>query len=99
MGAVSGPYVPNSIDPLDVAVAELVNSQPLYVRCERFDLPINKAAAAVQTMGEMVAKYTFGDAPELGREGKLISCKLVERGPRRAKKVLCRVGGGEFCNA
>lgn len=84
-----GPYRPNQIDPLDVEISRIVNAQPLYVRCQRLDLPLNKAEAAIQKPTDRIANYAFGfsDRP--------VTCKLVERGPQRERKVLAKVGGGE----
>ena len=84
----AGPYQPNSIDPLDVELADIVNSQPFFISCRPLDPPLTKAGAAVQAPGERMAKYAFGNSD------KPISCKLVERGAGKGRKVLCRVGGG-----
>lgn len=86
----AGPYMPNMIDPLDTEVADIVNSQPFFVFCKAVDPPLTKAAAAAQTAGERMARYTFGSRSE-----KPVTCKLVERGAGKGRKVLCRVGGGE----
>jgi len=83
-----GPYTPNPIDPLDVEIGQIVNSQPLFVRCERIDLPLNKAEAAVQKLTDRMASYSFGFSD------KPVICKLVARGAKKERKVLAKVGGG-----
>jgi hypothetical protein len=88
----SGPYNPTPSDPLDLEIAALVNSQPLFVPCERVDLPLKKAEADIQPTSERMARYRFG-----WTDGKDISCKLIDRGPTKGKKVLCKVGGGKHC--
>ena len=86
--AAAGPYQPNMIDPLDTELASIVNSQPFFIFCKAVDPPLSKAAAAAQAPGERMAKYIFGNSD------KPVSCKLVERGAGKGRKVLCRVGGG-----
>lgn len=85
----AGPYTPNPVDPLDLEVAAALNSQPLFVPCERVDLPLTKAAAEAQAPSDRMARYRFGWS-----DGKDVPCKLIDRGGSRGRKVLCKVGGG-----
>lgn len=81
-----GPYIPNEIDPLDVEIAAVLNSQPMFLRCIRVDLPLNKAEAAVQRPADRIARYQIGS----DRADRI--CKLVDRGSERGRKVLVKVG-------
>lgn len=81
-----GPYIPNEIDPLDVEIAAVLNSQPMFLRCIRVDLPLNKAEAAVQRPADRIARY------HLGSDRTERICKLVDRGSERGRKVLVKVG-------
>jgi len=86
-------YIPNPIDPLDVEVAGIVNSQPGYIHCTRVDLHLNRAAALAQKASERIARYNFAIGISGGEEEqKALSCKLVERQGRESK-VMVRVGG------
>ena len=87
------PYIANPVDPLDVEVASIINSQPCFVACERVDLPLSKAAAEAQSASERIARYSFGYSE------KPLNCKLVDRGPGRGRKVMCRIGGGELVSS
>ncbi|GAA5952055.1 hypothetical protein JCM21900_006236 [Sporobolomyces salmonicolor] len=88
-------YVPTAHDPLDVAVAGIVNDLPILLHVERVDPPLSRAQAAQLEL--FTARYLFSLNP-LEDQRRAIMCKLVERvGPRARKgdkKVLCRVGGG-----
>ncbi|GAA6049342.1 hypothetical protein JCM3770_007298 [Rhodotorula araucariae] len=90
-----GPYVPNPKDPLDTAVAGIVNTLPLLLRVVRVDPPLSPhASVEVHT-----ARYIFGlPSRPLDDQRRAVMCKLVDRvGPRARKgekKVLVRVGGG-----
>ncbi|GAA5894690.1 hypothetical protein JCM5296_002255 [Sporobolomyces johnsonii] len=88
-------YVPNAHDPLDLAVAGIVNDLPILLHVERVDPPLARAQAAQLEL--FIARYLFSLNP-LEDQRRAIMCKLVERvGPRARKgdkKVLCRVGGG-----
>lgn len=81
-------YYPNKHDPLDSEIAEIVNSQPLYVSCQREDPQLSKAAAEAQAPSDRMAKYW------LAHNDKPILCKLIDRGDRKPKKVLCKIAGG-----
>ncbi|KAL0575187.1 hypothetical protein V5O48_006781 [Marasmius crinis-equi] len=92
-------YVPgNTNDPLDVEVALIVNSLAHGLLVERVDPPLRKVPKENE---EVKAQYAFSNA--LSR--KVVTCKLttLTRSGKGAggsavttKKVMCRVGGGEF---
>lgn len=91
-----GAYTPQRNDPLDVALAHVVNALPMQIAVERRD-----AAFSVAQLGSMEivqARYAFavGGFVPVGAKG--LMCKLVDKvGPRAAKgekKVLVRVGTG-----
>lgn len=88
-GCSSLPYHPNKHDPLDIEIASIVNSQPLYVYCQREGPPLSKIAAEAQTASDRNAFYWFA------HNDKPLHCKLVDRGDRKPKKVLCKVDGRE----
>ena len=94
-------YIPgSSFDPLDVEVAAVVNSIAHGLLVERVDPPLRKAQ--VPKEGEEIkAQYAFSNA--LSR--KVVTCRLTTLtrsgrtgGDATTKKVMCRVGGGEFCS-
>lgn len=97
-----GPYLPNKLDPLDILVAQTINSLPLLLQVERFDPPLTRAQVAQQEV--LQARYFLqlpdgGEGEGEGKEkGKPVVVKLVDKvGPRAVKgekKVLVRVGGG-----
>ncbi|BGP49394.1 hypothetical protein JCM10450v2_005283 [Rhodotorula kratochvilovae] len=94
-GGEPGAYVPNAKDPLDAAVAVMVNSLPLLLRVVRVDPPLSPHA----NVEVHSARYIFGlPSRPLDDQRKAVMCKLVDRvGPRARKgekKVLVRVGGG-----
>lgn len=80
-------YYPNKHDPLDVEIAETLKMLPLHVKCKRKDLPLTKAAAEAQAPSDRMAMYWLGQAD------KPILCKLVDRGDRKPRKVLCKIAG------
>ncbi|TFK90152.1 hypothetical protein K466DRAFT_543960 [Polyporus arcularius HHB13444] len=84
-------YVPSNYrDPLDVEVANIVNSIPHSMVVERVDPPLKN----IPKEGEEVrASYAFSNA----LSKKIIACKLTtmaRTGRAPTKKVMCRVGGG-----
>ena len=84
-------YAPgNHRDPLDMEVANIVNSVPHSLMVERVDPPLR----TIPKEGEEVrAQYAFSN--QLGR--KVVTCKLTtmtRSGKGTTKKVMCRVGGG-----
>jgi hypothetical protein len=90
-------YIPgNPKDPLDVEVAFIVNSIAHGLLVERVDPPLR----AIPKGGEEIkAQYAFSNA--LSR--KVVTCRLTTLtrlgkagGDTTTKKVMCRVGGGEF---
>lgn len=91
-----GTYVPNPIDPLDMAVAHVVNSLPLGLDYSRIDPPLT--LSQVSQCEILSARYAFSLSRVAGMNEKAVFCKLVDRlGPRvpkGGKKVLVRVGGG-----
>lgn len=93
-----GSYHPNPIDPLDVAVSQIVNSLPLHLDVERVDPPFNRIQVAQAEI--LQAKYYFamGGRRSVEQQIKPLMCKLVDKvGPRAIKgekKVLVRVGTG-----
>ncbi|KAL0065845.1 hypothetical protein AAF712_007148 [Marasmius tenuissimus] len=92
-------YVPgNANDPLDAEVALIVNSLAHGLLVERVDPPMKKVPKGNE---EIKAQYAFSNA--LSR--KVVTCKLTTltrsgksggSGTTTTKKVMCRVGGGEF---
>lgn len=89
-------YVPASDkDPLDVEVAAIVNAIPHGLLIERVDPPLK---APPKEGEEIRASYAFSNS--LSR--KVVTCKLTTltrsgaRGGGMSKKVMCRVGGGEY---
>lgn len=92
-------YVPgNSRDPLDVEFAATVNAIPHGLLIERVDPPLR----TIPKEGEEIrASYAFSSS--LSR--KVVTCRLttLARSGRTSgehtmtKKVMCRVGGGEWC--
>ncbi|GAA5926812.1 uncharacterized protein JCM15063_000376 [Sporobolomyces koalae] len=88
-------YCPNPLDPLDLAVADIVNSLPLALYVERVEPALTRAQAAQVEL--FSARYVFSLSP-LQDQRKAVLLKLVDRvGPRAKKgerKVLARVGGG-----
>jgi hypothetical protein len=103
-GSRAGAYTPtvdtheyvaaNLKDPLDVEVAEIVNSTAHGLLVERIDPPLRKIPRDGE---EIKAQYAFSNA--LGR--KVVTCRLTTltrsgktTGVTTTKKVMCRVGGG-----
>ena len=91
-------YVPgNSADPLDVEVAKVVNSILHGLVIERVDPPLAKNQIPKEGK-EIKAQYAFSNS--LSR--KVVTCRLTtlsrssSAGTTTNKKVMCRVGGGEF---
>lgn len=87
-------YVPASTkDPLDNEVAMVVNSIAHGLLVERVDPPLRSAPKEGE---EIRAQYAFSNS--LAR--KVVTCKLTtlarSGGKHTTKKVMCRVGGGEF---
>ncbi|GLB41939.1 putative yeast cortical protein KAR9 [Lyophyllum shimeji] len=88
-------YVPgNPKDPLDVEVAEIVNSIAHGLLIERVDPPLRKIPKEGE---EIKAQYAFSNS--LSR--KVVTCRLTTlmrpgkaAGDATTKKVMCRVGGG-----
>ena len=89
----------NTADPLDVEVARVVNSIVHGLLVERVDAPLRKNQ--IPKEGEEIkAQYAFTNS--LNR--KVVTCRLTtlsRSGKTGAdatttKKVMCRVGGGEF---
>ncbi|KAI0741613.1 hypothetical protein C8Q80DRAFT_1274013 [Daedaleopsis nitida] len=84
-------YVPaNHRDPLDMEVANIVNSISHSLLVERVDPPLR----TIPKEGEEIrAQYAFSN--QLGR--KVVTCKLTtmtRSGKGTTRKVMCRVGGG-----
>jgi hypothetical protein len=93
-------YVPvHRKDPLDVEVAQVVNSIPHGLLVERVDPPLKSPPKEGE---ELRAQYAVSNA--LAR--KIITCRLTTltrlgpkgsgQDPVTTKKVMCRVGGGMF---
>ena len=86
----------NTADPLDVEVANVVNSMAHGLLIERVDPPLRKNQ--IPKEGEEIkAQYAFTNS--LSR--KVVTCRLTTLSRTGAesttnKKVMCRVGGGEF---
>lgn len=100
-------YVPNRLDPLDIAVAHIVNAGlPTTVRCSRADPPLTLAQAG--QCETWTARYQIDivsvdvgvgvGSSTVVIENKPVMCKLVDKvGPRTVKgdkKVLVRTGAG-----
>lgn len=88
----------NPKDPLDQEVAAIVNSIPHGMLIERVDPPLRTVPKAGE---EIRAQYAFSN--QLSR--KVVTCRLTTLTrsgaktygqPTTTKKVMCRVGGGEF---
>lgn len=88
----------NPKDPLDQEVATIVNSIPHGMLIERVDPPLRTVPKAGE---EIRAQYAFSN--QLSR--KVVTCRLTTMTrssaktsgqPITTKKVMCRVGGGEF---
>jgi hypothetical protein len=92
-------YVPNEIDPLDVEVANIVNSMPHGLLVERVDPPLKKSQVPKEG-AEIKAQYASSNS----LNKKIVTCKLTtltrsgKAGEVTMKKVMCRVGGGECIN-
>jgi hypothetical protein len=88
-------YVPNEIDPLDVEVANIVNSMPHGLLVERVDPPLKKSQVPKEG-AEIKAQYASSNS----LNKKIVTCKLTtltrsgKAGEVTMKKVMCRVGGG-----
>ena len=93
-----GKYVPNRLDPLDIAIAQILNdSLPPQVYCTRIDQPLTLAQAGQCEV--LTARYQFNVPGGTGLyDHKPVMCKLVDKvGPRAVKgekKVLVRVSTG-----
>lgn len=89
-------YVPGNLkDPLDVEVANVLNSLGHGFLVERTDPPLKKAPKEGE---EVMAKYKFSTA--LGSKNVTLKLTTMNRkggaeGSVGVKKVMCRVGGGE----
>ena len=90
-------YVPgNTADPLDVEVANVVNSIVHGLLVERVDPPLPKNQIPKEGK-EIKAQYAFTNS--LSR--KVVTCRLTTLSRSSStetttnKKVMCRVGGGE----
>ncbi|ORY64737.1 hypothetical protein BCR35DRAFT_334648 [Leucosporidium creatinivorum] len=94
----TGSYTPNPIDPLDVAVSQIVNSLPLHLDVERVDPPFNRIQVAQAEILQAKYYFTMGGGRSVEQQVKPLMCKLVDKvGPRASKgekKVLVRVGTG-----
>ena len=91
-------YVPgNTADPLDMEVAKVVNSIVHGLLIERIDPPLAKNQIPKEGK-EIKAQYAFTNS--LSR--KVVTCRLTTLSrisnaeTTTKKKVMCRVGGGEF---
>jgi len=90
-------YFPgNMLDPLDVEVSNVCNSLAHGLMVERVDPPLKKSQTP-KDGEEVKAQYAFSNA--LAR--KVVTCRLTtltRRGESAAptKKVMVRVGGGEY---
>lgn len=88
----SGKYKPNPKDPLDKEIAQIINSSPIPIQCQK-----------ATGIGQHEGRYYFGNelTPSLGGGKKIYTCKLMtyenqrnnNQTPKR-NKVLIRVGGG-----
>lgn len=94
----TGSYSPNPIDPLDVAVSQIVNSLPLHLDVERVDPPFHRIQVAQAEILQAKYYFTMGGGRSVEQQIKPLMCKLVDKvGPRAVKgekKVLVRVGTG-----
>lgn len=92
----TGAYLPNAIDPLDVAVSQTIRGLPLHLDVERVEAPFTLAQVCQAEL--LQARYYFSLPGGRGIDLKPVMCKLVDRvGPRVAKgekRVLVRVAGG-----
>lgn len=106
-GTSPAAYVPNRLDPLDIAIAQMLNTTlPPHVQCYRVDPPLTLAQAGqCETLAaryQIIVHTTPASAAAGGvavtNDGKPVMCKLVDRvGPRVVKgekKVLVRIGTG-----
>ncbi|KAI8982025.1 hypothetical protein BDF20DRAFT_986987 [Mycotypha africana] len=77
-------YKPDPKDPLDKAIALIVNRSPIPIQCSK----------KTGTAGD--GKYFFGNelTPSLGGGKKIYTCKLMTYENSGRSKVLIRVGGG-----
>jgi hypothetical protein len=83
-------YIPaNWKDPLDVEVARVLNSFAHGFKVERLDPPLRR----VKEGEDIQAKYSFSTT--LGSKNLVLKLTSVNRRGEGAKKVMCRVGGGE----
>lgn len=87
----------NPKDPLDAEVATIVNSIAHSLLIERVDPPLKKIPKGGE---EIKAQYAFSNS----LSKKIVTCRLTTLtrsgktgGDTTTKKVMCRVGGGEFC--
>ena len=87
----------NPKDPLDAEVATIVNSIAHGLLIERVDPPLKKIPKEGE---EIKAQYAFSNS----LSKKIVTCRLTTLtrsgktgGDTTTKKVMCRVGGGEFC--
>lgn len=89
-------YTPvNLKDPLDVEVANILNSLGHGFRVERSEAPLKRPKPGE----EVQAKYRF--STQLGSKNVTLKLTTMNRrggaeGSITVKKVMCRVGGGEF---
>ena len=85
-------YTPVDLkDPLDVEVANVLNSLGHRFKVERSEAPLRRPSPGE----EIQAKYNFSTASGT----KIVSLKLMmmnRRGSPGSVKVVCRVGGGEY---
>lgn len=88
------PYHANKHDPLDVEIGRIINEELLVpVYCQRETPHLSKMAAESQKPSDRNAFYWIGNGD------KPVHCKLVERGDRKPRKVLCKIAGGELHGA
>jgi len=84
-------YIPADLkDPLDVEVANVLNSLGHRFKVERSQAPVRKPKSGE----EVQAKYNFSTPSGT----KIVNLKLMtvnRRGAPGSVKVVCRVGGGE----
>lgn len=57
-----GSYKPNPYDQLDLAIADIMNRQPLHLSVERMGQPLTKQAGLAQKMEDWTAQYVFQGA-------------------------------------
>ena len=91
-------YVPgNTADPLDMEVAKVVNSIVHGLLIERVDPPLAKNQIPKEGK-EIKAQYAFTNS----MSRKVVTCRLTTLSRTSStetttnKKVMCRIGGGEF---